>query len=80
LRVSHIGIDRKHTTAEDPNTWFPLPALRAAVAAGRIGGLTKRFHGAPTNRSHRTTLDVDCVELVARCREDGAGAALIVAN
>ena len=80
LRVSHIGIDRRHTTAEDQNTWFPLPALRAAVAAGRIGGLTKRFHGAPTNRSHRTTLDVDCVELVKRCREDGADAALIVAN
>jgi D-proline reductase (dithiol) PrdB len=80
LRVSHIGIDRKHTTAEDQNTWFPLPALRAAVASGRIGSLTKRFHGAPTNRSHRTTLDVDCAELVKRCREDGADAALIVAN
>ena len=80
LRVSHIGIDRKHTTAVDQNTWFPLPALRVAVAAGRIGGLTPRFHGAPTNRSHRTTLDVDCPELVRRVREDGADAVLIVAN
>jgi hypothetical protein len=80
LRISHIGIDRKHTTAEDSNTWFPLPALRRAVASGRIGELTKRFHGAPTNRSHRTTIDVDCAELLARCREDKADAAIIVAN
>jgi D-proline reductase (dithiol) PrdB len=80
LRISHIGYDRLHTKAEDSNTWFPLPALRRAVAKKRIAGLAQRFHGAPTNRSHRTTLDVDCVELLARCREDKADAAVIVAN
>jgi hypothetical protein len=80
LRVSHIAIDRKHTTAEDPGTWFPLPALRRAAAQGRIGEVAPRFHGLPTNRSHRTTLDVDCPELVARCKADGVDAALLVAN
>ena len=34
LRISHVGIDRKHTTAEDPGTWFPLPELRRAAARG----------------------------------------------
>jgi hypothetical protein len=34
----------------------------------------------PTNRSHRTTLMTDCPELVARCKADGADAALLVAN
>jgi D-proline reductase (dithiol) PrdB len=24
LRISHVGYDRLHTAAEDPNTWFPL--------------------------------------------------------
>ena len=80
LRISHIGYDRTHTTAEDSNSWFPLPALRRAVAAGRIGQIAPRFHGAPTNRSHRTTLEQDCPELLARCRADGADAALLVAN
>ncbi len=28
LRISHIAIDRKHTTAEDPATYFPLNELR----------------------------------------------------
>jgi D-proline reductase (dithiol) PrdB len=80
LRISHVGYDRVHTRATDPNTWFPLAALRRAAAARRIGKLATRFHGAPTNRSHRTTLDIDCPELLARCRADGVDAAILVAN
>jgi len=80
LRISHIAIDRKHTRAEDPGTWLPLPALRTAAAAGRIGGLAPRLHGLPTNRSHRTTLEQDCPELVRRCLADRADAAILVPN
>ncbi len=80
LRISHIAIDRDHTTAEDSGTYFPLPALRRAAAAGRIGEIAPRFHGAPTNRSRRVTLETDCPEIVSRCKQDGADAALLVAN
>jgi hypothetical protein len=34
----------------------------------------------PTNRSQRTTLEVDAPEIVARCREDAVDAAILVAN
>src|ERR1700730_6128245 len=57
LRISHIGYDRKHTTATDSGTWFPLPQLLKTAAAGRIGEVAPRFFGAPTNRSHRVTID-----------------------
>jgi hypothetical protein len=80
LRISHIAIDRKHTTAEDSGTYFPLKALRRAAAQGRIASVAPRFHGAPTNRSQRVTLEIDCPEIVARCRADGADAAILVAN
>jgi hypothetical protein len=80
LRISHIAIDRKHTTAEDPGTYFPLSELRRAAARGRIGAVAPRFHGLPTNRSHRTTLDVDCHEVLARCQADAVDAALLVPN
>ena len=80
LRVSHVAIDRVHTTAEDSDTWFPLPQLRRCAAAGLIGEVAPRFHGAPTNRSHRTTIEQDCPELLARCSADGADAAILVAN
>jgi len=78
LRISHVGYDRVHTTAEDPRTWFPLARLQSAVKAGRIGALTPRFHGAPTNRSHRVTMETDAPELLRRCREDGADVAVLV--
>jgi hypothetical protein len=78
LRISHVGYDRKHTTAEDPGSWFPLARLQDAVKAGRIGALTPRFHGSPTNRSIRVTIERDAPELLRRCREDAADVAIIV--
>jgi hypothetical protein len=79
LRIAHIAYDRDHTTAEDSNTWFPLPQLRRAAAAGRIGEVAPRFHGMPTNRSHRATLDQDCPELLKRAREDEVDAIVLAA-
>ncbi|MFI4930098.1 MAG: glycine/sarcosine/betaine reductase selenoprotein B family protein [Burkholderiales bacterium] len=80
LRISHVAIDRAHTTAEDIGSYFPLEPLRRCAAAGRIGALAARFHGLPTNRSHRVTIDVDCRELVARCQADGVDAVILVPN
>jgi D-proline reductase (dithiol) PrdB len=78
LRISHVGYDRVHTTADDQRTWLPLAALQAAVKTGRIGALTSRLHGAPTNRSQRVTVETDAPELLRRCREDGAEVAVLV--
>jgi hypothetical protein len=80
VRISHVGYDRVHTEAKDPNTWFPLIQLQRAVKAGRIGALAPRFHGAPTNRSQRVTMETDAPELLRRCREDAADVALLVPN
>jgi hypothetical protein len=79
LRISHIAYDRVHTTAEDPNTWFPLPMLRRFAAEGRVE-LARRFFGAPTNRSQRTTIEIDAPEILAGCKEDGVDAAILVPN
>ncbi len=80
LRISHVAIDRKHTTAEDPGTYFPLTELRLAAGRDRIGSIAPRFHGLPTNRSHRVTLEVDCPEVVDRCLTDAVDAAILVPN
>lgn len=80
LRISHVAIDRKHTTAEDSAAYFPLAALHRAAAERRVGSVAPRFHGLPTNRSHRVTLEVDCPEIVARCRQDSVDAVLLVPN
>ncbi len=78
VRISHIGYDRAHSTAEDPNTWFPLLRLRETVADGRLGGLTERFYGAPTVRSVRATRHEHAPAIVEALRADGADVALLV--
>ena len=80
LRISHIGYDRKHTKAEDPNSWFPLLRLREAEAAGRIGAIAKRFYGVETTRSQRQTIERDAPDIVGMMREDGVDIALMVAT
>ena len=80
LRISHIAYDRDHTSAADPGTYFPLAALQDAVSGSRIGRIGPRFHGLPTNRSHRATIEDDAPELLARILEDAVDAAIFVPN
>jgi D-proline reductase (dithiol) PrdB len=79
LRIAHVAIDRQHSPLTDSEAWFPLPRLRALAGRG-ICRLAPRFHGFPTNRSQRQTVEVDAPELLARCHADGVDAALLVAN
>ncbi len=80
LCISHVGYDRVHTSAEDQGSYFPLRALKALADAGKIGKIAPRFHCLPSNRSQKTTIEVDCVELVSRCQQDGIDAAVLVPN
>jgi len=79
VRNTHVAIDFRHSTCEDCNAWFPLPSMRRFASAGRFK-LARRFHGMPTNRSRRHTMENDCPELLARCREDGVETAVLVPN
>ena len=80
LRISHVAYDRVHTSADDSGTWFPLPQLRRLANERRIGEVAPRFFGAPTNRSHRVTLETDAPDILARCRADQVDAAVLVPN
>lgn len=80
LRIAHLGYDRKHTSAEDINSYFPLERLKEAAADGRMGELNSRFYGVPTLRSQRLTTERDAPEVLDMCREDGVDAAILVAT
>jgi len=80
LRISHVAYDRVHTLAEDSGTWFPLRQLQRLAAEKRIGEIAPRFFGAPTNRSHRVTIETDAPEILARCQADRVDAAVLVPN
>ncbi len=80
VRISHVTYDRTHTSAKDPNTWFPLAQLKRRAAEGAIGAVAPRFYGAPTTRSQRTTLEQDAPDILAAMREDQVDAAVLVPN
>jgi hypothetical protein len=80
LRIAHIAIDRAHTTASDIASYFPLAALMKLAAVGYIGSVSPRFYGLPTNRSKRTTRDIDSKALLAFCQEDHVDAVVLVPN
>jgi D-proline reductase (dithiol) PrdB len=79
VRISHVAVQREHLQ-QDAACWFPLAALRAAVARGRVGALTSHFLGVPTNRSQRHTLEVDAPIVHEHCRAMAADCAILVAN
>ena len=78
LRISHLGYDRRHTSAEDPNTWLPVNRLREAVAEGVIGSLADEVIGVPTNRSQRVTREQDAARALQACLRGNADLALLV--
>ena len=80
LRISHIAIDRDHTTAEDDGSYLPLAALENACRQGRIGSLATHVYGLPTNRSQKRTTNVDCQHLLEIVHEDKVDIVVLVPN
>ncbi len=78
LGISHLGYDRKYSTAQDRNSYFPMVALQQAAAKGLIGAVAARYYGAPTNRSQVTTVQQDCADLLALMQQDEVDLAILV--
>ncbi len=78
LRISHLGYDRVHTTAEDPATWLPIAALATAQREHGIGVFADELIGIPTNRSQRITVEQDGVAALDHCLRLKADVALLV--
>ncbi len=80
LRISHIAIDRVHTSAKDSGTFLPLAALKRAHHDGKIGAIAPYIYGFPTNRSQRSNSDIDCPQLVRYLQKDQVDAVILVPN
>jgi len=80
LRISHVGIDRDNTYADDLDAYFPLNALHSAAKKKLIREVGPNFYGLPTNRSQRTTVDTDCAALTELCQADAVDVVLLVPN
>lgn len=78
LYTADLAWDRETTHTADLDSFFPLHRLRELVEAGVVGGLAARAHSVPTEYSQRKTREIDAPEILRRCCEDGADAALLV--
>ena len=79
LNTDNLAWDRASTHTRDRESFLPIEAMQAWIGEGLIGSLAPRFHGAPTGYSQRKTIEADAPEILARLREDGAGAVLLSA-
>jgi hypothetical protein len=70
--------DREATHTNDPETYLPLQRLREHVSAGRIGSISERFYGVPTDYSQRLTLEEDSPQIERWMREDGVDVAVLI--
>jgi D-proline reductase (dithiol) PrdB len=70
--ATDVAWDRETTHTDDRASFLPIEA------AAELAKLTPRFHGVPTEYSHRKTLTQDAPEVLARLRDDGAQAAILV--
>ena len=71
--------DKEATHTNDLDSFFPINRLREAASAGRIGNVSPRFYGIPTEYSQRKSNEIDAPEVLRLCREDGVDVALLVA-
>ena len=78
LSTDGLFWDRQATHTEDQDSYFPVHRLQEFARDGRIGSVAQRLHGVPTEYSQRLTKQRDAPEILRRCREDGAAAAILV--
>ena len=57
---------------------YTLKMLEQLEREDRIGSICTNFYCAPTEYSHRRTMEVDAPEILDRCRQDNADIALLV--
>ncbi len=78
LYTEDLAWDKDSTHTDDTESFLPIRRLQEWAEEGRVGGLTARFHGVPTEYSQRRTIERDAPEILQRCRDDGAHVALLI--
>jgi hypothetical protein len=71
--------DKDATHTADVDSFLPLNRLAELAAEGRIGAVSPRFYGVPTEYSQGRTSNRAAPQLLAWCREDRVDVVLLSA-
>jgi hypothetical protein len=74
-----VAWDKEATHVDDRETFLPISAMKRLVANGAVGALSRRFHHAPTDYSHRKTNQIAAPQIYQRLRDDKVHAAVLAA-
>ena len=77
IYTAHLFWDKKATHTDDLGSFLPLNRLAEVAAEGRIGSVSPRFYGAPTDYSQGRTVNVVAPQILEWCRQDGVDAVLL---
>ena len=78
LFTDHRSWDKKATHTRDVESFLPIRRVAEFAAAGRVGGLSPRFYGVPTDFSQRRTVEKYAPAVFDFCRADAVDVALLV--
>ncbi len=79
LYTDHLSWDKKATHTDDIDSFLPLNRLAEIAARGRIGSVSSRFYGAPTDYSQGNTMRRAAPQVLEWCRADVVDAMLLSA-
>ncbi len=77
MYTNHLSWHKEATNTDDVETFLPLGRLSEFVARGRLGSLSSRFYGVPTNYSQRETRE-DALTIAQWCQQDEVDLVLLV--
>ncbi len=78
LFTDHRSWDRKATHTRDVESFLPIRRVAEFAAGGRVGDLSPRFYGVPTDFSQRRTVEKYAPAVLDLCRADAVDVALLV--
>ena len=78
LYTEHRTWDKKATHTRDPESFLPVRRVSEFADVGRIGDLSARFYGVPTDFSQRRTIEEYAPAVLELCRADAVDVVLLV--
>jgi hypothetical protein len=79
LYTADLGWDKEATHTDDLDSFLPVNRMSEYAAKGRVGSMSPRFYGVPTDYSQRRTIQIHAPKILEWCREDGVDAMLLSA-
>ncbi len=78
MYTDDLSWDKDATHTDDLASYLPIAQLQAAADRGRIGSVSPRIYGLPTDYSQRRTREVDAPAILEMAQADGVDAMILV--